>query len=151
MEKSKRTLKKLYPNNILAELLNIEVSSLDLETMPEDIEERLNLLYKNCLKEREIAIVYQRFHEGKTLQEMVDPINLSKERIRVLLHRLIRKLRSFLEKIDFFANNVNEIGFEKATEVKYPKAEGSAIKQSGQNRKKSYLFGNIAQDCQSRK
>lgn len=45
-----------------------------------------------------------------------------------------------LEKIDFFANNVNEIGFEKATEVKYPKAEGSAIKQKWTKQEEELLI-----------
>lgn len=47
---------------------------------------------------------------------------------------------TFLEKIDFFANNVNEIGFEKATEVKYPKAEGSAIKQKWTKQEEELLI-----------
>ena len=45
-----------------------------------------------------------------------------------------------MEKIDFFANNVNEIGFEKATEVKYPKAEGSAIKQKWTKQEEELLI-----------
>jgi len=84
---------EIYPANLISAILNVDPENVDLKDYPEDIEKRLISALEYCLKEREIFVMKERYVEGKTLQEIGDSLGLTRERIRQLITKSLRKLR----------------------------------------------------------
>ena len=83
----------VYPANLISAMLNVDPENIDLQDYPEDIEKRLISALEYCLKEREVFVMKERYVEGKTLQEIGDSLGVTRERIRQLITKSLRKLR----------------------------------------------------------
>ena len=90
MEKIKVDLDlKEWPYNL------IEALSFDLESVIEHFEERLENLCKEqrTLTEKEYDMLIKCYKEGLILQEIGDIYNVTRERVRQIISRAIRRLR----------------------------------------------------------
>jgi len=86
--------KKAYPNNLLFSLMQPAKFSGEIEKeFPYDIEARLETVFKTY-PERIKLIFNRRFREKKTLQEIGEELGVSRERIRQLIQKYIRRMRS---------------------------------------------------------
>lgn len=102
---------EVYPINLIAAILNVDSENINLQEFPDDIEERLSIALENCLKEREVFVMEERFIEGKVLQEIGDSLDLSRERIRQLISKSLRRLRYYSKRNGLFTDvEVKEAG-----------------------------------------
>ena len=87
--------KPVYPENLLCDLLNIDWSDHQsiAEEFPDDITDRIHEIASRS-GVRNARILELRYSEDKTLQEIGDEYNLSRERIRQIIVRLFRRLRN---------------------------------------------------------
>ncbi len=87
--------KNAYPENLLVALMQTNKSESDEfeQKFPDDVEERLDIALETY-PERVKFIFDRRFKENKTLQEIGEELSLSRERIRQLIEKYLRRIRS---------------------------------------------------------
>ena len=83
-----------FPENLLCDLLNIKWAEYrtKAEEFPEDIAKRIDYVI-SLLEKREVDILKYRYDEKLTLQEIGENCGVSRERIRQILIKTMRKLR----------------------------------------------------------
>ena len=94
---------KEFPINV------IEILQLDLTSCLDKFEERLNWLFKNtCFTEREEFIFYRRFQHFETLEEVSALVGVTRERIRQIEAKMLRKMKRFARYLELgeYANKV---------------------------------------------
>lgn len=94
-----RSSPRAYPLNLLAEIMNcptyLGVRPVELSNLPPDFDRRLAIAMSSISSERNAGeILVPRFKDGLTLQSISDEIGVSRERVRQLINKYIRKLRS---------------------------------------------------------
>ena len=83
--------KKKYPSNLLEKVFAKE------RELPVDIEERVNAVLNSDVAgwaERDFDCILQYYRDGKTLEQIGNEYGLSRERIRQLIGRGIKRMRS---------------------------------------------------------
>ena len=90
---------RAYPLNLLDEIMNcptyLGAKPVELSDLPPDFDRRLMIAMTSIPGERRPAeILVPRFKDGLTLQAIGDEFGVSRERIRQLIEKYIKKLRS---------------------------------------------------------
>ena len=85
--------------NLLDEIMDCNVflasKPVELSDLPPDFERRLAIAMESIPGERRPSeILVPRFRDGMTLQSIGDEFGVSRERIRQLIEKFIKKLRS---------------------------------------------------------
>lgn len=81
-----------YPHNLLFDI--ISDYSIDSTKNSTNIIDALDKYYEKYLKERELFVVKERYIEQRTLQEVGDKLGISRERVRQIQNKALRKLKS---------------------------------------------------------
>ena len=87
----------------------IEILQLDLTSCLDKFEEILDWIFKNtCFNEREEFIFYRRFQHFETLEEVSALLGVTRERIRQLEVKILRKLKRFANYLELgeYANKL---------------------------------------------
>ena len=90
---------RAYPLNLLDEIMNcptyLGARPVELSDLPPDFDRRLIIAMESIPGERRPAeILVPRFKDGLTLQAIGDEFGVSRERIRQIIEKYIKKLRS---------------------------------------------------------
>ena len=90
---------RLYPLNLIDEIMNcptyLGAKPVELSNLPPDFDRRLMIAMTSIPGERNAGeILVPRFKDGLTLQAIGDEFGVSRERIRQLIEKYIKKLRS---------------------------------------------------------
>ena len=92
-----RTEARPYPLNLIDAIMDcstyLAARPVDREDLPADFERRLAVVLSTLPDERATDIILARFHDGATLQTIGDELGLSRERVRQLVEKYLRKLR----------------------------------------------------------
>lgn len=94
---------KDFPINV------IEILHLDLTSCLDKFEERLDWIFNNtCFTEREKFIFYRRFQHFETLEEVGALAGVTRERIRQIEAKILRKLKRFANYLELgeYANKL---------------------------------------------
>ena len=92
-----RTEARPYPLNLIDAIMDcstyLAARPVDREDLPADFERRLAVVLSTLPDERATDIILARFHDGATLQTIGDELGLSREWVRQLVEKYLRKLR----------------------------------------------------------
>ena len=92
-----RTEARPYPLNLIDAIMDcstyLAARPVDREDLPADFERRLAVVLSTLPDEWAADIILARFHDGATLQTIGDELGLSRERVRQLVEKYLRKLR----------------------------------------------------------
>lgn len=92
-----RTEARPYHLNLIDAIMDcstyLAARPVDREDLPADFERRLAVVLSTLPDERATDIILARFHDGATLQTIGDELGLSRERVRQLVEKYLRKLR----------------------------------------------------------
>lgn len=95
--KNTRTENRPYPLNLLDEIMATETylmsKPVELSDLPEDFNRRLSVVLSILPDDRSADIMLSRFRDGATLQAIGDTMGVTRERIRQIIEKCIRKLR----------------------------------------------------------
>ena len=92
-----RTEARPYPLNLIDAIMDcstyLAARPVQQEDLPVDFDRRLAVVLSTLPDERATDIILARFHDGATLQVIGDGVGLSRERVRQLAEKYLRKLR----------------------------------------------------------
>ena len=103
-----------YPLNLIDSIMNCETFKesrpVTAEDIPAEFDERLRKAVSTIKDDRAYDYLMARFKDGSTLQVIAERENLSRERVRQLLEKYIRKLRhpDILRYLDCGIENIPE-------------------------------------------
>ncbi len=103
-----------YPLNLIDAIMNCDAFSeskiVEDHDIPEDFDKRLRKAVSTIKDERAFDLLISRFRDGNTLQAIAEQENLSRERIRQLLDKYVKKLRhpDILRFLDCGIENIPE-------------------------------------------
>lgn len=86
-----------FPLNLIDALMDcptyLTAKPVEREDLPVDFDHRLAVALSTLPDERTTDIILARFHDGATFQAIGDELGISRERVRQLVEKYIRKLR----------------------------------------------------------
>ena len=86
-----------YPLNLIDAIMDcstyLAARPVEREDLPADFDRRLAVALSTLPDEGATDIILARFHDGVTLQTIGDELGLSRERVRQLVEKYLRKLR----------------------------------------------------------
>ena len=105
----------IYPYNLIIAIENYNQSEVEnlQQTLPKNICDRIDEVF-HTFPDRIQRMLYMRYAEGKTLQIIAEEFDLSRERIRQLLEKYIKRMRS-KRILPFLLGEISDLDVKKNT------------------------------------